>query len=38
MVVIRAGNDKILVRIASREDPDQIAPSEAVWSGSAQFV
>ena len=26
------------VRIANREDPDQTASSEAVWSGSALFV
>ena len=25
----------MLVRIANREDPDQTASSEAVWSGSA---
>ena len=28
----------MLVRIANREDPDQTASSEAVWSGSALFV
>ena len=27
----------MLVRIANREDPDQTASSEAVWSGSAPF-
>ena len=27
----------MLVRIANREDPDQTASSEAVWSGSALF-
>ena len=42
-VVNRAGIHKMLVRIANREDPDQIAsseviPSEAVWSGCALFV
>ena len=34
----RAGIYKMLVRIANREDPDQTASSEAVWSGSALFV
>ena len=29
---------KMIVRIANREDPDQIPSSEAVWSGSALFV
>ena len=38
IVVIRAGINKILVRIANREDPDQTASSGAVWSGSALFV
>ena len=28
----------MLVRIANRVDPDQTASSEAVLSGSAQFV
>ena len=28
----------MLVRIENREDPDQTASSEAVWSGSALFV
>ena len=35
MLVFRAGIHKMLVRIASREDPDQTASSEAVLSGSA---
>ena len=30
MVVIRAGINKMIVRIANREDPDQTASSEAV--------
>ena len=30
--------NKMLVRIDKREDPDQTASSEAVWSGSALFV
>ena len=30
MLVIRAGIQKLLVRIANREDPDQTASSEAV--------
>ena len=38
MLVIRDGIHKMLVRIANREDPDQTASSEAVWSGSALFV
>ena len=36
--VIRVAINKLIVRIANREDPDQIASSEAVWSGSALFV
>ena len=28
----------ILVRIATSEDHDQTASSEAIWSGSAMFV
>ena len=28
----------MLVRIANREDPDQTASSEAVWSESTLFV
>ena len=38
MLAIMAGNHKMLVRIANREDPDQTASEEAVWSGSALFV
>ena len=38
MLGIKAGIHKLLVRIANREDPDQTASSEAVWSGSALFV
>ena len=38
MLVIRAEIHKLLVRIANREDPDETAFSEAVWSGSALFV
>ena len=38
MLVIKAGIHKMHVRIANREDPDQTASSEAVWSGSALFV
>ena len=38
MLVISAQIHKMLVRIADREDPDQTASSEAVWSGSAMFV
>ena len=32
MLAFRAGIHKTLVRIANREDPDQTASSEAVWS------
>ena len=35
---MRAEIHKMLIRIANREDPDQTASSEAVWSGSAQFA
>ena len=38
MEVNMAGIHKQLVRIANREDPDQTASSEAVWSGSALFA
>ena len=38
MLVIRAETHKMLVREANREDPDQTASFEAVWSGSALFV
>ena len=38
MLVFRAEIHKFLVRVANREEPDQTASSEAVWSGSAQFV
>ena len=37
MLVIMAGINKMVVRIANREDLDQTA-SEAVWSESAQFL
>ena len=33
-----AGILKMLARKANREDPDQTASEEAVWSGSALFV
>ena len=33
-----AGIHKMIVRIANREDHDQTASEEAVWSGSALFV
>ena len=36
-MVFRAGIHKMLVRVASREDPDQTA-LEAVLFGSGQFV
>ena len=38
MLVFRAGIHKLLVRIANREDSDQAASSEAVWSGFALFA
>ena len=38
MLVFSAGIHKMNVGIANREDPDQTASSEAVLSGSAQFV
>ena len=38
MLVFRVWIHKTLVRIAKREDPDQTATSEAVWSGSELFV
>ena len=38
MLISRAGIHKIIVKIANREDPDQTASSEAVWSGYALFV
>ena len=38
MLVIMAGNHKMLIIKANREDPDQTASSEAVWSGCALFV
>ena len=38
MWVIKAGIHRVLVRIANREDADQTATSEAVWSGFALYV
>ena len=38
MLVNSAGINKMIVRIANSEDPDQTASSEAVRSGSALFV
>ena len=38
VLVFRNGIYIMLVRIANREDPEQTASSEAVWSGSALFV
>ena len=40
MLVTRGWNlqNACYVWIANREDPDQAATSEAVWSGSALFV
>ena len=38
MLVCRAGIHQMLVRMVNREDPDQTASSEAIWSGPAQFV
>ena len=38
MLFIKAWIHKMFVRIANREDPDQTASTEAVWSGSALFI
>ena len=38
MLIFRVLIHKMLARIANREDPDQTASSEAVWSGYALFV
>ena len=38
MLVIRDGIHKIFIRIANREDPDQTASSEAVYSVPMMFV
>ena len=38
MWVIKAGIHRVLDRIANREDADQTATSEAVWSGFALYV
>ena len=38
LLVIRAEINKMLARIANREDHNQTASSESVWSGSALFV
>ena len=38
MLIIMTVIHKMLVKVANREDPDQTASSEAVWSGSALFV
>ena len=38
MFVIKAGIHKMFFRIANRENQDQTASSEAVWSWSALFV
>ena len=38
LLAISVGIHKMLVRIANREDPDQTASEEAVWSESALFV
>ena len=38
MVIIGAEMNKMLVRIANQENPDQTASSEAVWSGFTLFV
>ena len=38
LVKYKAGIHKMFVRITNREDPDQTASSEAVWSGSALFA
>ena len=38
MFVFRTESHNMLVRTANREDPDQTASEEAVWSGSTLFV
>ena len=38
MLIIMVGIHKMHVPIPNREDPDQTASSEAIWSGSALFV
>ena len=38
MLATRIKIHKMLVRVENREDPDQTASEEAVWSGSALFV
>ena len=38
ILAIRVGVNKMLVRIANSEDPDQAASEEAVWSGFTPFV
>ena len=38
MLIIMARIHTLLVRIANREDPDQTATEEAVWTGLALFV
>ena len=38
MLVIRTGTHKMLAWKVNREDPDQTASLEAVWSASALFV
>ena len=38
MLVFQADINKLHVTIANREDPDQTASEEAVWSGSALLV
>ena len=37
-LVIRTGFQKVLVRIANREDHDQTDRLEAVWYGSELFI
>ena len=38
ILVVRTRIHEMLVSIANREDPDQTASEEAVWSESALFV
>ena len=37
-VVIKAENNKMVIRIVNREDPGQTVSEEAVWSWYALFV
>ena len=38
ILLIRAGNRKMFLKIANREDPDLTTSPEAIWSESALFA